>query len=140
MTVPKRLGTAMKISSMNGASAPSSSVNFPLMSDITQKLMDDARADPELAEQLAWAYAHQPDRPRLTLADYPNLRLSSTGAVWTLDRRTAFARQAQWMVEERQMLYDAEKAKGTAPVDILAQIFAQINRQAQDYKDALNWH
>lgn len=130
----------MKISTTNGASAPSSSANFHLMSDITQKLMDDARADPELAEQLAWAYAHQPDRPLLTLADYPNWRLSSTGAVWTSDRHAAFARQAQWMVEERQALYDAEKAKGTPPTEILAQIFAQINGQAQDYKDALNWH
>jgi len=130
----------MKISSMNGPSAPSSSVTFALAPDITQKLMDDARADPELAEQLAWAYAHQPDRPFLTLADYPNWRLSSTGAVWTSDRHAAFARHAQGWLKNRKAQNKPEKPKGTPSTGTLADSFAQINGQAQDYKDALNWH
>jgi len=40
---------------------------------------------------------------------------------------------------QRQALYNAEKAKGTNPVDIIAKMIDFTNAQSRDYLEASGW-
>jgi hypothetical protein len=66
-------------------------------------------------------------------------KLSSTGRIVDEAFKERFAAEAPSIDAQRLALYNAEKAKGTNPVEILSKLIDFTNMQSTDYLEATGW-
>lgn len=100
-----------------------------------------AHRDPELADQLAYEYAHTTQTPLYDITDLDRgiLRYSNTGEVVTPESEARYQQLGKSLQAASLSLYDAEKAKGTDPADIYDQLIALGNAQPADFRTVINW-
>jgi hypothetical protein len=112
-----------------------------------EKLLADAAAsDPQVAERMARDMADSPSMIAYDISDYLAAgipfelnKLSSTGRIVDEAFKERFAAEAPSIDAQRLALYNAEKAKGTNPVEILSKLIDFTNMQSTDYLEATGW-
>lgn len=108
------------------------------LSKTREQMLALANADAEDAERLAFGYAHNAlGHALLDVSDRPNIRYSATGELVTSKTERYFATISQAMQEQCSALYRQEKSKGTAPVDILQQIFQFHDAMPKPFRSML---
>lgn len=112
------------------ALAASASTRTPAQERFLQTLHDNTPAQSEkLAQELAYS------RSQITYdISHGDIRLSSTGEVVGEGYAERFEQLAAAVDAQKRALYEAEKAKGTAPNDIIAKIFDFQNAQSEAYR------
>lgn len=68
-----------------------------------------------------------------------DIRLASTGQVVGDDYVANFEKLSATIDAQQRALYDAEKAKGTDPKEIIAKIIDFRNAQSDEYRVATAW-
>lgn len=68
------------------------------------------------------------------------LKLSSTGKIVDDEYVAKFNREASAIDEQRKLIYNTERAKGTDPLKILEKMIDFTNTQSQDYLEATGWN
>lgn len=108
-----------------------------------QSLATSARADADLAETLAYRYAHtQMDvgiDATAFMAGTGPLRYAATGETVTPEGTERFNEQSASLQKASAALYETERAKGTAAADILDKLFGLIGTQSPDFLKAIQW-
>lgn len=109
-----------------------------------EKLLADAAAsDPQVAERMAREMVAVPSMIAYDISgmrgDEPLNKLSSTGRIVDESFKERFAAEAPSIDAQRLALYNAEKAKGTNPVEILSKLIDFTNMQSTDYLEATGW-
>lgn len=66
-------------------------------------------------------------------------RLASTGQIVGDDYVDRFSKDAAVIDAKRRRIYETEKAKGTAPLQILSMMIDFTNTQSKDYLEATGW-
>jgi hypothetical protein len=67
------------------------------------------------------------------------LKLSSTGKIVDDEYVAKFNKEASAIDEQRKLIYNTERAKGTDPLKILEKMIDFTNTQSQDYLEATGW-
>jgi hypothetical protein len=89
-------------------------------------------------DQIAHDMAHSPSMVAYDIS-HGDTRLSSTGQVVGDDYVADFNKLADTIDAQQQALYEAEKAKGTDPKEIVAKLFDFRNAQSDVYREATGW-
>lgn len=95
-----------------------------------QTLQDNT---PAQSEKLAHEMAYSRSQISYDIS-HGDIRLSSTGEVVGEGYAARFEQLAAAVDAQKRALYEAEKAKGTAPNDIIAKIFDFQNAQSEAYR------
>lgn len=102
-----------------------------------------AHLDRDLADRLAYDYAHVTHRPIIDLTDEiagtGPAKYAATGEPVTSDRDARYEQQAQSLRAKSLALYDAERAKGTASADIFDKLIALGDSQPVEFRDIIDW-
>jgi hypothetical protein len=105
-------------------------------------LSASAHADSELADQLAYDYAHQTQTPLYDLTRYNEegfMRYSATGEPVTLDSEARYQQMGESLHAATSALYNDEVALGTASADIFDKLIALTDKQASEFRTIINW-
>ena len=103
-------------------------------------LMQEAKADPDKASDLANLYAYDSlDGPLLDTTDLPIVRLSTTGEIYTPQMRLYYSQVRNAMQGERSALYESELAKGTPAVQILDKLLAYNDSLPAEFRRIADW-
>ena len=111
---------------------------------IQEKLLADAASsDSQVAERMANEMAYTSSTIFYDISgmrgDEPLSKLSSTGRIIDDSFKERFTTEASSIDAQRLALYNAEKAKGTNPVEILSKMIDFTNAQSKDYLEATGW-
>jgi hypothetical protein len=108
----------------------------PQIPEKLRSLSMQAHADPKLAEQLAYDYAHTEQSPILDISGLENAsgpaRYASTGEPVTAESEQRYKQQAESLRSSMSTLYADEKAKGTPAADLLDKLLATLGSQPGD--------
>lgn len=113
-----------------------------------ERLMMAASADRASAEAIAHDMAITPSAIAWDLTGQRGVgagtgefvrRLASTGQIVGDDYIDRFSKEATAIDAKRGAIYEAEKAKGTAPSQILSMMIDFTNTQSKDYLEATGW-
>lgn len=109
-------------------------------------LADAATSGPQVADRMARDMVEVPSMIAYDISDYlaagipfETTKLSSTGRIVDASFKERFAAEAPSIDAQRLALYNAEKAKGTNPVEILSKLIDFTNMQSTDYLEATGW-
>ena len=103
-------------------------------------LMQEAKADPDKASDLANLYAYDSlDGPLLDSTDMPILRLSTTGEIYTPQMRLYYSQVRNAMQGERSALYESELAKGTPAIQILDKLLTYNDSLPAEFRRIADW-
>ena len=106
-------------------------------------LADAASGGPQFAARMAEEMATSPSMIAYDIRDTkgwePLTKLSSTGRHIDEAFKERMTTEMAVIDAQRQALYNAEKAKGTNPVDIVAKMIDFTNAQSRDYLEASGW-
>jgi hypothetical protein len=101
-------------------------------------MLEAARENSQVAEELAYGYAHNSLAfALLDLSDRPNIRYSATGELVTPKTQEYFNRISQAVQQQCANLYRQEVAKKTPPAEILEKIFSFHDSMPKDFKAML---
>jgi hypothetical protein len=102
-----------------------------------------AHADPALADQLAYDYAHIVHGPIVDLTDEiagtGPAKYAATGEPVTPERDAFYRRQAEGVQAASLSLYHQERAKGTDAADIFDKLIALGDSQSVEFRDIIDW-
>jgi|GEM_PF-1651264 len=114
---------------------------------IQEKMLADAASGgPEFAARMAEEMGTLPRMIAYDISEY-----IAAGVAFKLDKLSSTGRRVDEAFKERMTtemaavdaqrlaLYNAEKAKGTNPVDIIAKMIDFTNAQSRDYLEASGW-
>lgn len=105
-----------------------------------QKLVDEARADPAFGRQYLGQLAGvTTDGPMVDLSHPPEIRLSSTGEIWTDEKQAQYSALSAHVMQQRRDLINAGLADGSAPDEVLQRVYAFNDALPRWYKDGMNW-
>lgn len=105
-----------------------------------QKILDEARADPEFGRQyLGQLSGVTTDGPMLDISHPPEIRLSSTGEIWTDEKQAQYAALSAHVMQQRRDIINAGLADGSAPDAVLQKVYAFNDALPQWYKDGMYW-
>jgi hypothetical protein len=108
------------------------------------RLSVEAHTNPALAEKMAHEMAYDSDMPLLNITDFLNgtgpTRYSISDQPVTEESQTFFNQESARVTSERIALFEAEKAKGTPPAEIIDKMVAYMDAQPQRYQDMIAWH
>lgn len=141
---PQKLTDRVTISDAAKALAAKESGATQARTPIQEKLLADAASsDPEVAERMVLEMIEVPSMIAYDISgmkgDEPLSKLSSTGRIIDESFKERFAAEAASVDAQRLALYNAEKAKGTNPVEILSKMIDFTNMQSKDYLEATGW-
>ena len=102
-----------------------------------------AHADPELAEQLAYDYAHIVHDPVIDMTDEVAgtgpAKYAATGEPWTPELDAKYRERALTLQSQSLAVYEEETAKGTDPADIFDKLIALGDAQPNELRDLVDW-
>jgi hypothetical protein len=100
-------------------------------------------AEPDIAAQLVYEYAHAAPQAVLDATEYVNgtgpLRFAGTGEPYTAESKARFALLAEDVKTASIDLYNQERAKGTAPADIFDKLIALGDAQSEEFRGMAHW-
>ena len=100
-------------------------------------------AEPDIADQLVYDYAHTAPQAVLHATEFLNgtgpLRFAGTGEAYTPESKARFALLAEDVKTASIDLYDQERAKGTAPADIFDKLIALYDAQSEEFRGLAHW-
>lgn len=111
------------------------SVRTPAQKELLRAISDDTTAN---VDKLAYDMAYIPSRVMFDIS-HGDIRLASTGQVVGDDYVANFEKLSATIDAQQRALYDAEKAKGTDPKEIIAKIIDFRNAQSDEYRVATAW-
>lgn len=103
--------------------------------ELLRAISNDTAAN---ADKLAYEMAYTPSRVMFDIS-HGDTRLASTGQVVGDDYVANFEKLSATIDAQQRALYDAEKAKGTDPREIIAKIIGFRNAQSDEYRVATAW-
>jgi len=102
-----------------------------------------AHGDPDLADQLAYDYSHDPLQPLVDLTDEiagtGPMRYAATGEPVTAESEARFEQYASDFQAASLALYNEERAKGTSSADIFDKLIALGDAQPADFRAMMDW-
>lgn len=116
-----------------------------------EKLLLAASSDRESAEKIAYGMADTPSAIVWSIRGQPGVdgatgtvafgtnKLATTGEIVDDNYIEQFNNKVQAIDAKRRAIYDAEKAKGTDPLEILSKMIDFTNSQSKDYLEATGW-
>lgn len=104
-----------------------------------EQLLRAASDDPTNADQLAYDMSHIPSRVWYSIQPNGDLVLTSTKQPVGSGYLADFQKEASTVDGQLRGIYASEKAKGTAPLDILAKLIDFKNSQSAFYREATAW-
>lgn len=112
----------------------------PARSAGLQKVMDEVRADPAFGRQYLGQLAGvTTDGPMVDLSHPPEIRLSSTGELWTDEKQAQYSALSAHVMQQRRDIINAGLADGSAPDAVLQRVYDFNDALPQWYKDGMNW-
>lgn len=100
-------------------------------------------AEPEIADQVAYDFAHNATQPPLDATEFLNgtgpLRFAGTGEPYTPESKARFEQLANKLKTESIALYDQERAKGTSSADIYDKLIALGDAQSSEFRAMAKW-
>lgn len=111
------------------------SVRTPAQKALLWTISDETAAN---ADNLAHEMAYAPSRVMFDISN-GDLRLASTGQVLGDDYVANLEKLFASIDAQQRALYDAEKANGTDPKEIVAKIIDFRNAQSNEYRVATSW-
>ncbi|RYG17138.1 MAG: hypothetical protein EOO07_11745 [Chitinophagaceae bacterium] len=109
------------------------------------RILDRARSDEKLANELLDAFTNGLDHPTLDISHYdPTTGMgavyASTGLPVTTESEALFNNQATKLKAEKNALIQSEREKGTPTPEVLEKIFDLVDQQSKDYKAKIIWN
>ena len=105
-----------------------------------QKILDEARLDPAFGRKYLEQWSGvTTDGPLLDISHPPEIRLSSTGEIWTDEKQVQYAALSAHVMQQRRDLIGAGLAEGIAPNEVLQRVYAFHDTLPQWYQDGMNW-
>jgi hypothetical protein len=101
-----------------------------------------AHADSEVADLLAYDYAHQTQTPLYDLSRYNEegfMRYSATGEPVTPESEARYKQMGENLHAATLALYNDEMANGTASADIFDKLVALTDKQPEEFRTIINW-
>lgn len=112
-------------------------------SNAQKELLKIANSDKSTAVILASDMANSQSRVFFDISnqrgDEINLKLSSTGETVDDEYVAKFNKAASSIDEQRKLIYNTERVKGTDPLKILEKMIDFTNTQSKEYLEATNW-
>lgn len=106
-------------------------------------LSRDAHSNPQLADQMAYDFAHATEQPLVNLTEFVNgtgpMRYTANNAPVTEESQKYFDKASSVVLQAKTNIYDTEKAKGTSSADIMDKLVEYMNSQSNEYKEITNW-
>jgi hypothetical protein len=140
-SLPDHANIADPVTQSNEVKVPAAKAGKgePTRTTAQNRLIGEAMSSPQDAAKLAYDMAHVNSQIVYNLRDSPPngpFRLAVTGEFVTDEYKANFARTAPLIDQQRTLLYETEKAKGTNPVEILKKMFDFTNSQPRSYREA----
>jgi len=143
-------GYADKVTISDEAKALLANTSAPTQerTDAQKELLRIAGSDKSTAAKLASDMADSQSRVLFDISGQRGvgdgqgefvLKLSSTGKIVDDEYVAKFNKEASAIDEQRKLIYNTERAKGTDPLKILEKMIDFTNTQSQDYLEATNW-
>ena len=108
-----------------------------------EKLLMAASSDRESAEKIAQGMAETPSTIFYDIRGVGGgeevRKLSTSGRIIDDAFKNKFNSEASVIDAQRRAIYETEKAKGTAPLQILTKMIDFTNSQSKDYLEASGW-
>ncbi|MBI3283512.1 MAG: hypothetical protein HYZ65_01490 [Burkholderiales bacterium] len=102
-----------------------------------------AHGNPETAEKLAYAFAHESDKPLLDISNWAkgedHIKFSETGQYVNKADLDRFTQKANELLTKKFEIYQSEKIKGTPDADIVDKMIALVEEQSAEYKGIIGW-
>lgn len=103
-----------------------------------------AHANPQFAEEMAYAYSHLDDGPLYDMSAWDGggkgpTRYSATGEVVTPESEARYKKLAAAHGAASLSLYNTEMAKGTDPADIFDKLIALMDAQPEEFRSFIDW-
>ncbi|MGV8919813.1 MAG: hypothetical protein ACOH2R_18750 [Pseudomonas sp.] len=129
--------TLKRVTTDNSTTEP---VRSPRTAERYERLMQAAKADPEKADMLSHLYAYDSlDGPLVDITDFPIIRLSATGEIYTPEMQLYYSQVRNAMQGDRSAIYESEMAKGTPTVQILDKVLAYNDSLPAEFRRIADW-
>jgi len=120
----------------------SSAARAPQIPEKFRGMSGQAHADPKLAEELAYNYAHSEQSPLIDLSDLEAgtgpAKYAATGEPVTAESELRYKEMSASLLTASASLYSKEKANGTADADILDKLLSMLGSQSDEFRTIID--